>query len=113
MHEVGIIQNTLEAALKTAQASGAQRIHNVRMRVGRMSGVVPEALHFAFEVARQGTLAAQAELIIESVPVTCWCDPCQLEFEDGDLLYECPRCRQVSTELRRGHELELTSVEIS
>ena len=40
----------------------------IRLRIGALSGVVPEALEFAFEALRPGTLAEKAELAIESVP---------------------------------------------
>jgi hydrogenase nickel incorporation protein HypA/HybF len=113
MHEVGIMLNTLEAAEKAARGSGASRIHALRLRVGRMTGVVPEALESAFEVVRQGTLAAEARLSIENVPASCWCGQCQEEFVSEDLLSECPRCHELSGELRRGLELELASLEVS
>ena len=46
MHEVGIIQSTLELAERSARASGATQIHRLRLRVGRMTGVVRESLEF-------------------------------------------------------------------
>ena len=113
MHEVGIMINTLQAAEKAARSSGATRIHALRLRIGRMTGVVPEALESAFEFARQGTLAAEARLTIEYVPATCFCDRCQEEFRSEDLLSECPRCHALSSELRGGRELELASLEVS
>ena len=113
MHEVGIIQSTLELAEQSARASGATQIHRLRLRVGRMTGVVREALEFAFEVVRAGTMAADATLEVETVPVACWCAQCRTEFVSDDLLYVCPGCGQLSGELRRGQELELASLEIS
>ena len=113
MHEVGIIQETLNLALAQAVKSGARQIHRIRMRVGAMSGVVPEALEFAFEVVRQGTMAAGARLEVDRVPASCWCAGCQIEFESPDLLFECPQCRQMGSELRKGREIELASMEIS
>ncbi|MBN2505672.1 MAG: hydrogenase maturation nickel metallochaperone HypA [Verrucomicrobia bacterium] len=113
MHEVGIIQNTLELAERSARASGATRIHRLRLRVGRMTGVVQEALEFAFEVAREGTMASEAVLEVETVPVSCWCARCGAEFVAEDWVGVCPRCGEVSGELRRGQELELASLEIS
>jgi hydrogenase nickel incorporation protein HypA/HybF len=112
MHEVGIVQNTLELARKAAEASGATRINSLRLRVGAMTGVVPEALKFAFEALRNGTMAENATLTVEEVPVRSWCATCQEEFEPGDFIDECPRCRTVSSDLRGGLELELVSMEI-
>jgi hydrogenase nickel incorporation protein HypA/HybF len=113
MHEVGIIQSALEAAVRRAREAGAREIQGLRLRVGAMTGVVPDALQFAFEVVRQGTLAAQARLEVELVPVRCWCARCQTEFPTEDLLYECPQCGALSSELRGGLELELASLEVA
>ncbi len=113
MHEVGIIQNALQMAITQAKASGASKVHQLRLRIGVLSGVVPDALQFAFEVVSRDTMAAGARLDIESVPATCWCAACQAEFESQDFIYECPRCHAPSSELRRGLELELSSMEIS
>ncbi|MGO8763523.1 MAG: hydrogenase maturation nickel metallochaperone HypA [Limisphaerales bacterium] len=113
MHEVGIAQNALEQAIKAAQAAGATRIHNLLLRVGVMSGVVPEALVFAFEAVCHGTMAEGAALKVELVPVVCWCENCRIEFSSPEMLYECPQCRQFNTRLRRGLELELASLEAS
>ncbi len=113
MHEVGIIQSTLELAEQSAKASGATQIHLLRLRVGRMTGIVREALEFAFEVVREGSMAADARLEIETVPATCWCAQCEVEFSSEDLIYVCPTCGQFSSELRRGLELELASLEVT
>jgi hydrogenase nickel incorporation protein HypA/HybF len=113
MHEVSIMQGALELALHTVQASAAKEIHSLHMRVGAMTGVVPDALQFAFEALREGTLAAGARLDVEMVPVSCWCAECQAEFESADWLQECPACHRPSMEIRHGLELELASVEIT
>jgi hydrogenase nickel incorporation protein HypA/HybF len=113
MHEFALMQSTLDCALKQAAAAGAGEIHELRLRVGRLSGVVPEALSFAFEALRPGTLAAGARLEIESVTAAMWCEACQREFESPEFLCECPGCGTISRQLRRGREMELVSMEIS
>jgi hydrogenase nickel incorporation protein HypA/HybF len=113
VHEYGIMQATLDAAIRQTRTAGATRIHVLRLRVGRLSGVVTDALEFAFEALRPGTPAEAAHLEIETVPATLWCASCRKEFESPEFLCECPACGAVSGELRRGREMELVSVEIS
>ena len=113
MHEVGIMQNALEIALDRAGREGATRIRQIKMRVGALSGVVPEALEFAFEVVARGTMAEGARLDIDQIPVLCFCPACSLEFQPVDLCCECPRCSQPSAEIRGGRELELASLEVT
>jgi len=113
MHEVSIMQEAVRMVIETAKSSGASRVHGLRLRVGAMSGVVPDALRFAFDMVCRDTIAEGATLNIESVPAQCWCAACQVEFECEDFLNECPQCHELSGELRRGRELELASVEMS
>ena len=113
MHEFSIMESALETAAQKTRDAGATQIHRLKLRVGKLSGVVPDALRFAFDGLKAGSPAADAELEIEEVPAVCWCPDCAAEFEAADLKYECPRCHQPSGELRHGREMELASLEIS
>jgi hydrogenase nickel incorporation protein HypA/HybF len=113
MHEVGVMESALGIALKRAADEGAGRIHQLTMRVGPLSGVVPEALEFAFDVLARGTIAEGATLEVERVPILCYCRTCRREFQPEDLFCECPGCHTPSGEVRRGRELELASLEVS
>jgi len=112
MHEVSIMAEAVQMAAESAQAAGARRITGLRLRVGTLNGAVPEAMTFAWDVVRQNTLAATATLNIESVPAACWCATCQAEFACRDFMSECPRCHNLSGDLRRGRELEIAAVEL-
>jgi hydrogenase nickel incorporation protein HypA/HybF len=111
MHEVSIMTEAVRIAVESAQAAGATSITRLRLRVGKLSGAVPEALEFAWDVVRRDTIAANASLEIESVPAACWCQTCQHEFECADFFVECPHCHRPAAELRRGRELEIASIE--
>jgi hydrogenase nickel incorporation protein HypA/HybF len=113
MHEVSIMTEALRMAVDAAKSAGATRVLKLRLRIGSLSGVVPEAMRFAFDVVCRGTMAQGATLEIEAVPAACWCATCRAEFECADFFNECPRCHDVGGELRRGRELEIADVEIS
>ena len=80
--------------------------------IGALSGVVPDALEFAFEALTPGTMAEGAQLAVERVPARFWCATCTREFQSDDLFAECPDCHSLSGELRAGREMELASLEI-
>lgn len=107
------MDEAVRIAVETAKSSGGNRVLGLRLRVGVMSGAVPEAMRFAFDVVCRDTIAAGARLDIETVPATCWCATCQMEFPYADFLSECPRCHNLSGELRRGRELEIAALELS
>lgn len=113
MHEVSIMAEAVRMAAETAQASNAQRVTGVRLRVGTLSGAVPDAMRFAWEVVCRDTVAEGAWLEIETVPAACWCASCKTEFACVDFLGVCPRCDNVSGELRRGRELNIVTVEMN
>jgi hydrogenase nickel incorporation protein HypA/HybF len=112
MHELSIMQSALAMALEQAQEAGASRLLRLRLRIGVLSGVVPEALEFAFEALTPGTLAEGAELAIDQVRARFWCAHCAREFESDDLFADCPGCLRPSGDLRAGREMELASLEI-
>ena len=99
-------------AVESAQAAGARRITGLRLRVGTLSGVVPEALQFAFEAVAAGSLAENATLTIEQTPARFWCETCQWEFVAANWFAECPQCNTSSHDLRAGRELGLSAMEI-
>ena len=113
MHEVGIMLEALEIAEGVARKAEATQIHRIQLRVGGLSGVVPEALRFAFESLAPKTMAAEAILDIEVVPVKVRCASCDIEFEPTNLFYECPQCGECSSDIRRGKEIDVMSVEVS
>lgn len=114
MHELSIATAIIERADELARADGTDSVSAVTVRVGELAGVVPDALDFAFEVARDGTALAAARLVVEEVPAQAYCGPCAEEFPVGmPPFFWCPRCDQPSTELRSGRELEIIGIEPS
>ena len=112
MHEVGIVRSALEAAVHAAERASANRIVRIRLRVGAMAGVVPDAMDFAFEALSVGTMAEGAVLECETVPLRCRCVSGCPEFEPTGAVFECPVCGKFSSELLQGRELELAQVEV-
>lgn len=114
MHEVSIARSLLDLAEDYARCEGASCIKTVALRIGALSGVLPEALEFAFEVAKLGTLAADAHLEVEYLAIIAYCESCALEFEVKDIfgIAQCPLCSEPTASLRQGQELELSYLEL-
>lgn len=113
MHELSLLVELIEQATALAKVRGARSIDRVRLEVGELSGVVPEALTFAFPIAAQGTIAAGAKLDMAVVPVVACCRACDREFTPTDIVYACPTCGQISDDIRCGTELTFHSMEIT
>jgi hydrogenase nickel incorporation protein HypA/HybF len=112
MHEAGLMQNVLEMSIEQAKAHKAVRIAAINIKIGLLAGVVPDALEFAFEAMKQGTMAETARLNVEYAPVICWCRKCEKEFRPENFSSICPLCGQNDMEIRSGLEMNLVSVEV-
>ncbi|GAC1585840.1 MAG: hydrogenase maturation nickel metallochaperone HypA [Candidatus Velthaea sp.] len=113
MHELSIALSLLDEIDAVATREGATHVASVRLRVGRLSGVACDALRFSWELARAESVAADATLVIDEVPVTVWCDACKRESppRDGAGL-TCSLCGAVAPSIVRGRELELVAMEV-
>lgn len=113
MHEVGLMEEVLRIVDRRIADAGCRRVHRIRLRIGGLSGVVPEALAFAFEALKEGSTVRNALLEMEEVPVHCRCTACGVDFAPADIVYECPACGAVSADIRQGRELEIAELEVS
>lgn len=110
---MSIAMELVETAASAAERSGARRVNRVRVRVGAFSGVVSDALDFAFDVAASDTLLDGATLEIEEVPLVIFCAACGDEKKPGRLDgLVCPDCGTISDTIRAGRELELVDIEV-
>ena len=76
-----------------------------------MAAVVPESLTFCFKLISENTIAAGAEIEIESLPVISRCSDCGTLFEVENLMFICPQCQAPALELVSGRELTLLNIE--
>lgn len=113
MHEASIAQSLITLAEDYCRQNGHASISALRVRVGSLSGVLPDALHFAFDAMRAGTMAHGAELLIEEVRPRCSCGQCGGEFHfDGPYVLECPLCGASDVIVTGGRELDLAEMEV-
>ncbi|KOU51878.1 hydrogenase maturation nickel metallochaperone HypA [Streptomyces sp. WM6378] len=111
MHEMSIAMAVVGQVEEAAARAGATAVTAVRLQVGELAGVVPDALSFSFELARAGTVLEGAELITESVPGRARCTPCTHEWAVGmPPQLCCPACGDAAAELLCGRELQIVSV---
>ncbi len=61
MHELSITRNIV--AIVSEAASG-RRVRHVTLEIGRLSGVMADAVRFCFDIVAEGTVVAEATLEI-------------------------------------------------
>ncbi|MFP3927671.1 MAG: hydrogenase maturation nickel metallochaperone HypA [Desulfobacteraceae bacterium] len=110
MHEMSIAQGLAEIVHEEMEKAGATSLHSVRLAIGEMSAVVPEALAFGFQVVTAGTRMEGAELKMETVPLRGRCRDCGLEFTIQNHEFLCPRCNGGGIEILSGRELTVLEI---
>jgi hydrogenase nickel incorporation protein HypA/HybF len=63
VHELAIIDGVMQMI---RDRLGERRVHRVKLQVGDLVGVLPDALQFSFELCAQGTSLEGARLEIEA-----------------------------------------------
>ena len=76
MHEMSLMESVLEIVEDEAKKAGATKVKAVRLDIGELSHVEPEAMRFCFEAVTGGSIADGAVLEIEMVPGRGWCIDC-------------------------------------
>jgi hydrogenase nickel incorporation protein HypA/HybF len=108
MHEMAITQSVVDAVCERA---AGRSVHSIRLQVGRLCAVVPDAMQFCFELVTEGTVAEGARLDIEEPPGRAHCRGCGEDFSLLDLVLLCP-CGSADVEILSGRELRIMSMEV-
>jgi hydrogenase nickel incorporation protein HypA/HybF len=109
MHEMALTQSVVEAVCEHA---AGRRVHSVKVEVGALCAVVPDAMTFCWELAAQGTVLDGSRLDIAVRPATARCRKCDARFELPDPILLC-RCGSADVEVVEGRDLRILSMEVS
>jgi hydrogenase nickel incorporation protein HypA/HybF len=112
VHELSIAMSIIELAAEEAERRGV-KVEAVHLKVGALSGVVPDALLSAYELACEDTPLQGSRLVIEEIPIVVYCANCQAERTlESMQLFCCPVCDTPCGDVRHGKELEVVALEI-
>ena len=111
MHEVSIVNDLFKVLMDVSEKEGLHRIDKVNFTIGKMMHIVPEFFEFAFDSAKENTIAAEASIEIEYLPIKMRCENCHAEFTVDNNTFVCPDCRSTNLTLIQGKELVIKSIE--
>ena len=112
MHEMAIAQSVLDIALGELERNAAKRVQKIKISIGELSGVVKEALEFAFDVLKNDTAAADAIIEIEVTPLAAECPACgPVTCRLNDLCLMCPHC-ETALKITGGRQMKVDYLDI-
>jgi hydrogenase nickel incorporation protein HypA/HybF len=112
MHEMSIAQSLIAILEEEMEKHRARSLKSVRLHIGRMSAVVPDALSFCFQVITEGTALEGAKLDMEIIPLRASCRECGHEFEVKDYVFVCPECSSTRIDSIAGQDLSIVEMEV-
>jgi len=112
MHELAICQSLMDQVETIALERNAQSVTLIVVAMGPLSGVEAQLLKNAYPLASAGTVAENAELVIEYLPIRVRCTQCDSESDALPNKLVCKQCGDWRTTLISGDELMLMSVEL-
>ena len=110
MHEFSIAMNIVDIAEKEVRKHQAERVEAIELDIGRLSGIEPAALDFAWDQAVIRTVLEKAERKINYVKGKALCRTCGREFEIEYVFDECPHCHSYEKDFLSGRELIVKSL---
>jgi hydrogenase nickel incorporation protein HypA/HybF len=107
MHELSIAEELLGIIYENAGRAGITRVSEVNLRIGAFSGILPDALQFAFDILSQEKITEGAKLNIEKIQPRFVCRECRCIIDiDAEC---CPECGSTEITAEGGHELQIVS----
>lgn len=108
MHELGLCEAIVQ---RVEERAGERHVARVRIQVGRLHHVHPDAFEQSFMIAAAGGIAEDAVAELVLLPVRSHCPACGNETETDELVAICSACGSVDLDITGGDELTLELIE--
>lgn len=112
MHEMALAESVIRIVEETARKNAATAVRTVRLEIGRLSHVEPDALRFAFDVVKRNGPAHGARLEIHATEGSAWCMKCCDTVPLARFGDACPRCGSYQLQVAAGDEMRVKEIEI-
>ncbi len=111
MHELRIAEDLSAIVIEVAEREKLSVVTKVNISFGQLVQIVPDIFEFAFREAVRDSVAADAELDLEIIPVKMKCSACSREFKVTENYFACDQCGSTGLDIISGKELFIKSIE--
>jgi hydrogenase nickel incorporation protein HypA/HybF len=109
VHELALMESVVAAVVERI---GDARVTTVRLEIGRLAAVVPDAMRFCFDLCARGTSLEGATLEICEIAGRARCRACGGERDLESYADLCP-CGAADLAVLAGEELRIKNVEVA
>jgi hydrogenase nickel incorporation protein HypA/HybF len=105
MHELSIAKNIIEIVEENITANDNCLVESVEIEVGKMSGVVKDALDFAMEELKINSVLQHTKFNYIEVETLFKCNSCLKTFNSNSNFDPCPECGYPFMDIIEGKDL--------
>lgn len=110
MHELATTKNIVSICENEAKKQGFSKVTEIHLKIGVLSGILPEYITEFFPYVSPNTVCEGARLICEPIPAAVRCPDCGYEGPaDG---WDCPDCGGSSIQITAGREFFVDSISV-
>jgi hydrogenase nickel incorporation protein HypA/HybF len=113
MHEMALTESIVEIVAEEARKQGFRAVCIVRLHIGALARVEPDALRFCFDAVSRGTVAEGAALDIVRAPGEGWCLDCGKTVVIEERFGACPECGKSHVQVTSGDEMRIVELEVA
>jgi hydrogenase nickel incorporation protein HypA/HybF len=113
MHELSIATSIIKTSEKEVQDNGGEKVLEIHLEIGKLSGVELLSLLFIWELASKGTVLQDSKLTITEPEGIAQCAECETEYKLEKIYDSCPECNSPFKNIISGKELKIKKLIIN
>ena len=107
MHELSLLEGVRDILEREAESQQFRQVKKVTLSIGALSCVELDALRFAFDVVMKDSIAADAQLVLETEPALGRCRHCAQEMTMQSLQQLCRFCGKYGVDIVQGNTMKI------
>jgi hydrogenase nickel incorporation protein HypA/HybF len=112
MHELSITEGILKVVVNEAEKHKVKKVSVIKVKIGRLSDLMPDCINYYFDVISKGTIAEGAVIDIEKIPAKAECSDCGFLSNVDIRNFRCEKCGSQKLKIVQGNEFYIDSMEV-
>jgi hydrogenase nickel incorporation protein HypA/HybF len=112
MHEMALTESLVDLIEDEGRKQGFKHVRMVRLEIGALGSIDPDAIRFCFDIVTQGAITEGARLEIMSVPGDGWCFDCAKQVAMFERFGPCPECGGRHVQVTGGDDMRVKELEV-
>ncbi len=113
MHELSIATSIIKTTENEVDISIGEKVTEIILEIGKLSGVEIQSLHFVWELAAKNTVLEDSKITIFEPEGIAICAECDTEYKLEKIYDPCTKCNSPFKKIISGKELKIKKLIIN